>query len=65
MEKQRDNIKLRLASSQDPLGIREVRLGGAGPSLRVEAEIVSRLQTSNNGNGGGNYGNGRTEEKKT
>ena len=50
-KEERGESKVFLASNEDPLGIKNVRLGGAGPSLKVEAEIVFRQWASQNGNG--------------
>jgi hypothetical protein len=64
MENKNDGIKLTLSSNQDPLGIREVRLNGAGPSLKNEAEIVFRQWASQNGNGRKAYDCGKSEEEE-
>lgn len=38
-----------LLSSTDPLGIKEVTLGGGSPSLQVEARIAVRQWATQNG----------------
>jgi hypothetical protein len=48
--KSTDSGKSASFSNSDPLGIKYITLGGAPPSLSVEAQIASRQWNSQNGN---------------
>lgn len=45
-----DPEKSNFFPNSDPLGIKDITLGGAPPSLSVEAQIASRQWNSQNGN---------------